>query len=234
VRQTYRPFSYFSGNSGIFPYLSRIFLAHEPANQPSAFQPVSPSPRLWPMGPCWPHAHTTKVQGSKAGSLAPRIDACGLVDTQAHRHSRRRPPVACSCSGAAVRDGDCEWLRRRTARRLRSLDCGCGQRRCDDDSAKPQAAKPPGPPLWSSPSHGRSAGASRQALHRRPSINSPRPLPQRSGPVRRGGKRNRSSHSRTHRSRYGLRSAVVGSGAAAQGRGGPNFSYVCLDLINYN
>jgi hypothetical protein len=157
--------------------------------------------------------------------------SCGHTGTQP-------PPPACLCSCAAVRDGDCEWLRRRTARHLRSLDCGCGQRRYDGDSAKPQAAKPPGPhpslPLWSSPSHGRSAGASRQALHRRPSINSPRPLPQRSGPVRRGGKRNCGSHSRTHRSRYGLRSAVVGSGAAAQGRGGPNFSYVCLDLINYN
>jgi hypothetical protein len=140
--------------------------------------------------------------------------SCGHTGTQP-------PPPACLCSCAAVRDGDCEWLRRRTARHLRSLDCGCGQRRYDGDSAKPQAAKPPGPhpslPLWSSPSHGRSAGASRQALHRRPSINSPRPLPQRSGPVRRGGKRNRGSHSRTHRSRYGLRSAVVGSSAAAQG-----------------
>jgi hypothetical protein len=77
----------------------------------------------------------------------------------------------------------CEGLSRRTARRLRSPDCGCGQRLCDGDSAKPQAAKPPGPhpslSLWSSPSPGRSAGASRQALHRRPSINSPRPLPQR-------------------------------------------------------
>ncbi|PWZ54744.1 hypothetical protein Zm00014a_016184 [Zea mays] len=51
--------------------------------------------------------------------------------------------AACSCSCAAVRDCDREWLSRRTARRLRSLDCGCGQRRCDGDSAKPQAAKPP-------------------------------------------------------------------------------------------
>jgi hypothetical protein len=126
VRHTYRPFSYFLGKSGMFPYFSRIFPAHVlhcihvPMDLPSTISP-SHGHGLW--------AHV--------GHMPTRPRKARTHETPDTGHSRRLfvfLPVRV-----------CEWLSRRTERRLQSPDCGCGQRRCDGDSAKPQAAKPLGP-----------------------------------------------------------------------------------------